>query len=422
MDNLRKRDYANFNNDRRNNRGYPPRRNSNMNNSNYNRNNYGNRGSRPNRDSDREVKVQYSNRSNSSNPLAHAYDSFSNTVQKKFNNVLYKGQKNKDDNLNRDKGMVSKLEDEQQATVPKSVFIFITIAVIFATCLVLLLAVPSDNSESKVADSSKKSDTSVTKEEEEDGFQTYAELSEEELQEQLDALEDNYLASETNNDNSTETATSSTDKKTNTTTKKNNNTTSTGSSNGTTPGTVSNSSSNSNQSSSTNKNNVTETNVARPTISPDSDDEEDDSELVEDSSNGGTFTIPCSVPSQGSLYRCAYSYASVGSDGRFVKYSNYVSEPYGTSVQKNDLNGMWLFSKGLALSESTVSNVIGYRNGVKVDVCKITVKTNGTTKKRYIYAMKGTIVPFTDGNYKINGTSSYIKSITVACDVTIIEY
>lgn len=449
MDNLRKREYANFNNNRRDSRGYPPRRNSNMNNSDYNRNGYGNRSSR----SDRNVKVQYSGKSSSNNPIVNVYDSISNTVQKKFNNVLYKGQNNNNSNrrqsgntdrnmkqnVNRnvrtDKDMSSKIEDEAQATIPKSVFVFITIAVVFATCLVIKLSMPEDDSKSKVADNNKS--TINVKQTDEDGFQNYAELTEEEKR-LLEESEDRYLIDENgqtttnNNDKSVSTEDnkdSKNDKTTTSSTTNNNNTTSNNKtttnvnvSGGTTTTSTSNVTSNNVESNTVSKNNITDTNVPRATISPEEDNDESDEELVYDNSNGGTFTIPCSVPSQGSLYRCSYPYASVGSDGKFIRYTKFTNEPYGTSIQKNDLNGMWLFSRGLALSESSVSSVYGYRNGVRVDVCKITIKVNGTTKKRCIYAMKGTDVPLTDGSYKVSGTSTYIKSIRVTGDVTIIEY
>lgn len=451
MDNLRKREYANFNNKRRDSRGYPPRRNSNMNNADYNnRNGYGNRSSR----SDRNVKVQYSGKSSSNNPLVNVYDNISNTVQKKFNNVLYKGQNNNNtnrrQNCNMDRNMQpnmkrniridedisTKIEDEAQATIPKSIFVFITIAVVFATCLVIILSTKEEDSNLKVADNKNQSSIKV-KQYDEDGFQNYAELTEEEKR-LLEEAEDSYLIDENGqttsnndksistednknnkNDKTNKTTTSST---TNNTTSTNKTTTNLNVSGGTTTTSTSNVPSNDVQYNTVSNNNITDTNVPRATISPEEDDNESDEELVSDNSNGGTFTIPCSVPSQGSLYRCSYPYASVGSDGKFIRYTKFTNEPYGTSIQKNDLNGMWLFSRGLALSESSVSSVYGYRNGIRVDVCKITIKVNGTTKKRSIYAMKGTDVPLTDGSYKVSGTSTYIRSIRVTGDVTIIEY
>lgn len=438
MDNLRKRDYANFNNGNRDNVRCSSRDSyGNVRSDNRNRynardireNNVNRSNSDRNRDSmKKNVQVQYSNRpnnnnrprGNSNNRLINAYENISNTVQKKFNNSLYKGGKNGNNVKNENNS--AKLEEESQINVPKSVFIFITIAVIFATGLVVLLTQPSDSSKSLVSNNKKDSKEVVKQNGEEDGFQTYAEISEEKLQEKLDELEDSVTSDETENSQTSENRTTDTDNKKTTPSKlaqsdSNSNKTSVQGSSNTTTG-----NSNDTQYSTTNKNSTINTNVPRATIKPDSDDEEDDEELIDDSSDEGTFTLPCSIPAQGGLYRCVYSYASVGSDGRFVKYTNYVNEPYGASIQKKDLNGMWLVSKGLALSESSVSNVYAYRNGIRVDVCKITIYVNRTTKKRCMYAIKDTVVPFTDGSYKIKGTSSYITSLTVTKDVTLVEY
>ena len=105
MDNLRKRDYANFNNGNRGNRRYSSRDSfGDVNSDNRNRynnkktrgNNINRAGSEINRNSmNRNIQVQYSNKSNnrprgnSNSRLANVYENFSNTVQKKFNSVLY---------------------------------------------------------------------------------------------------------------------------------------------------------------------------------------------------------------------------------------------------------------------------------------------------------------------------------------------
>ena len=423
MDNLRKRDYANFNNGNRNNRRYSSRDSFGDNRSDNRYNSRDPRGNNVNRsNSNRNVQVQYSNRSNnrprgySNNRLSTVYDTISNTVQKKFNIVLYKGAKNNYRNENAKDPM--KLEEDSQMSVPKSVFVFITIAVIFATGLVILLTQPSDDSKSLVSNSKKSSE--VSNNSDEDGFQTYADMSEEELQEKLDALEDGLT--DESNDTSQENVgeTSNTENNNTTPTKLTESTTT--SNNSSVQNNTTTRTSNNVQSNTSSNNSTINTNVPRPTISPDEDEEDEDEELADNSIDEGTFTLPCSIPSQGGLYRCVNANASVGSDGSFAKYTNYVNEPYGASIPKKDLNGMWLVSKGLALSESSISNVYGYRNGIRVDVYKITIYVNGTTKRRCIYAMKDTVVPFTDGNYKVKGASSYITTLKVTKDVSVVEY
>lgn len=458
MDNLKKRDFANFNNERRGNRDYPSR-NGQSRDARYrsrpsDRDSYGVRNSRRsnyNNPDDKQVLVQYSNKGNK-NGKPNTYSNFTSTVQQKFNSVLYRGNDNRDvdkrkmqedrkskkvDNkysangfpkydsrydsnhktkyeVKHDKKinnvdvknieMMKREEEDQPVTIPKSVFVFITIAVIFATGLVVMLAQPNKELGNKVADNSEFVSRTSKHKDGDDGFETFAEEDEEiqENNEQKDLEESQEIEAvneDTSGENKTENKTPEN--------KTNIDTTSQTSSSSTVKTTTKN-----------NEEDVTQTNVPRATLSPEEADDDKNQELANVTEDMGTFTIPSTVT--GSLYKTSDSYAKIGSDGKFSKYTRFVKESFGTTVPRNELNGIWLFCKNITLSKSGITKAYGYRNGISVPVHVITIKKNGSSSTSYIYALNGTSIDLSDGTYKSNGAT--IRKLEVTGDKEIVQY
>lgn len=413
MDNLKKRDFANFNNQRRGNSRYSPR-DAQYRNGPVGRDAYGARNQRVtnySKPDNKQVPVQYSNKKSNS------YDSLTSTVQKKFNSILYKA----NDGENKRNKKVSNIdvkniemmsrEEEQPVTIPKSVFVFITIAVIFATGLVVMLAQPAKNISNKVADNDQHVSRTSKYKDGDDGFQTFAEDDEIEENEENQDLQqeedsDSNMSTEETAPTSGENNKSDADKANDKNAEANNTTTSTSTNKTTT------------------KNNsedgVIQSNVPRATLSPEKAESDANEELANVAEDVGTFTIPTSVTN--TLYKATSPYAKVGSDGAFFKYTNFVKESFGTTVPRNDLNGIWLFCKYPTLSKAGVTKAYGYKNGVNVGAHLVTIKKNNSSSSRYIYVLHGETIDLSDGTYKISGTSSTIKKLEVTGDKTLVEY
>ena len=245
--------------------------------------------------------------------------------------------------INIDKNIeMIKREEEQPVAIPKSVFVFITIAVIFATGLVVMLAQPENNIANKVAENSEFVSRNTKRTDGDDGFETFAE-DEDTTAEELEQLEEGENDSSSDTANSGESGQSAENSTNKTTVNKNEDkvadTTQTAPENKTTTN--------------TNDSDVTQTNIPRATLSPEAAVDNSDEELANVAADVGSFTIPTTVSN--TLFKTTSTYAKIGSDGKFFKYTNYTKEAVGTTVPRNELDGIWLFCKYTTLSKAGVT-------------------------------------------------------------------
>ena len=398
---------------------------------------------------------------------SNIYGSISTTVQKKFNNVLYKDVDNKERNadrkpaqnrarknnsgqnkrfsvidskssLNKDREGISSVqynrnlnkreidkvqkkeevkkysedknianyEEDVIEVLPKSVFVFITVAVVFVAALILTVAnkdkvgevisgITQENKQVITNDYDEGIDLELDEQGELDSNQEDIEDIEEleELEdadeERADLLSTLVLAETTKNDTDTKTTNKTTNK---TTTKTAATTTKT------------------DKVAATAKPETTTKPVATTKPSVIEEEEEEEEEAIEDVEM--TF-IALSLT--GKLYRCSSSYGVFGSESSFKKCSDsyYVETSNMVMVPKSDKNGIWLDVKG-----AKVIDYVGYKGGEKVQVVKIRLEESDSTVYKDIYAIKDTYIDL-GGNYKKKNTSSTCRSIFATEDMTL---
>ncbi|MBE5934999.1 MAG: hypothetical protein E7262_04325 [Lachnospiraceae bacterium] len=437
------------------------------NNQQYGRNNYGSKNS--------EKNPRNNNKNSQGNSM---YGNICNTMQKKFNMTLYKGVQNSEkDNgrknnamrkssnnqnkrfnvidskssLNKDrqgvskvqynrnfnnkmehkkdretvlkdyseeKNDISKYEEEVTEVLPKSVFVFITVAVIFVAALILTVANKdtvsktltqiTDKKEMPTNDYDEGLDLGLDVQGELDSNQEESLEEREELEEleELELAEDDsrtsILAAIAAENDETKTTTV---KKPTTTTKKTTTSTSKVATTTKKPTTV--------KKPTTTDSTQTDTTVDDEEIV----EEENEEEVVEDVEM--TF-IPLTLT--GRLWRCssATGYGIFGADGvagSFIKCSDsyYIECSNSVMVPKKDLNGIWLDVRG-----TTVQEYIGYKNNTKVQVVKIRLEEADSMSYKDIYAIKDTYINL-GATYKKKGSTSTFKSIFATEDMELIR-
>ncbi len=403
---------------------------------------------------------------------SNIYGNISNTVQKKFNNALYKDENKKEKNmaerrplnkarktnngqnqrfsvidskssLNKDREGISKVqynrnlsnindkkiqkkedvkkysEDKNIATyeddvievLPKSVFVFITVAVVFVAALVLTVANKEKVGQVLSGMSTKSSQVRTNDYDEGldmEDLDVQGELdSNQEDIEDLETLEDEQDIEETREAEGgtsilSTIASATTTKKNKDTTNKTTNKTST-----------TTTTKKQDEVTATSKPAATQQPEQTPTDPSEEEIEEDVEEDVEEPIEDVEMTF-ISLSLSGKLWRCSSEYGVFGAENSFKKCSDlyYIETSNMVMVPLRDKNGIWLDVKG-----AKVVDYVGYKNGQKVQVVKIRLEESDSAVYKDIYAMKGTFIDL-GGNYKKKGSTSSCRNLFATEDMT----
>lgn len=401
---------------------------------------------------------------------SNIYGNISTTVQKKFNNALYKDGDKKErcmadkpsqnrvrknsngqnkrfsvidskSSLNKDREGISKVqynrnlsnindkksnkkeeikkyneetsasayEDEVIEVLPKSVFVFITVAVVFVAALVFTVA-NKDKVGKVISEMSPKSNQVITNDYDEgielDSMDVQGKLdsNQENMEnvEDLEELEDEEDLEETESEETGILSTIASATKT----KKDNTT------NNTSNKTSNKTSTTQEQVAATQKPAATVKPAQTPT-NPSEEFEEEVEEEVEETMEDVEMTF-IALSLTGKLWRCSSSYGVFGAENSFKKCSDsyYIEASNMVMVPKNDKNGIWLDVRG-----AKVVDYVGYKAGQKVQVVKIRLEEADSTVYKDIYAIKDTYIDL-GGNYKKKGSTSSCRSIFATEDMT----